>query len=74
MTKKQTVINILKKMNMKNIENCVDSFNDAVQDFGKSMDSITQEMSADIVKSQRESEARERENKKNLDKIWGKRN
>ncbi len=34
------------------------------------MDSITKEMSLDIEKSNRESEARERKNKENLDKIW----
>ena len=37
------------------------------------MDTITREMSTDIEKSNRESEAREKKNKENLDKIWGKR-
>ncbi len=58
---------------MKNVNQGMDIFNNAVQDFGKSMDSLTREMSVDIEKSNRESEARERKNKENLDKIWGKR-
>ncbi len=64
---------ILKIINMKNINQGINVFNKAVQDFGKSMDTITREMSADIEKSNRESEAREQKNKENLDKIWGKR-
>ena len=71
MSRKQFVINILKTINIQNFEKYVDSFNNTIQDFGKSMDTITQEMSADFAKSQRESEAREEENKKNLEKIWG---
>ena len=58
---------------MKNVNQGIDIFNNAVQDFGKSMDSLTREMSADIEKSNRESKAREKKNKENLDKIWGKR-
>ena len=64
---------ILKIINMKNINQGINVFNNIVQDFGKSMDTITREMSADIEKSNRESEAREQKNKENLDKIWGKR-
>ena len=73
MTKREQIIKILEKINMKNINQGMDIFNNAVQDFGKSMDTITREMSADIEKSNRESEAREKKNKENLDKIWGKR-
>ena len=70
---KKSIIMILKKINMKNINNGIDIFNKAVQDFGNSMDTMTKEMSSDIKKSNRESEARERKNKENLDKLWGKR-
>ena len=56
---------------MKNINHGIDTFNKLVQDFGASMDSLTREMSSDIEKSNRESEAREKKNKENLDKIWG---
>ncbi len=74
MTKRGQIIKILEKINIKNINQGMDIFNNAVQDFGKSMDTITREMSTDIEKSNRESEAREKKNKENLDKIWGKRN
>ncbi len=73
MTKREQIIKILEKINMKNVNQGIDIFNNAVQDFGKSMDSLTREMSADIEKSNRESETREKKNKENLDKIWGKR-
>ena len=58
---------------MKDISKGIDSFNKAVQAFGDSMDTMTKELSLDIEKSNRESEARERKNKENLDKLWGKR-
>ncbi len=58
---------------MKNIDKSINEFNKAIQDFGDSMDSITREFSADIEKSNRESEIREQKNKENLDKIWGQR-
>ncbi len=73
MTKRGRIIKILEKINMKNINQGMDIFNNAVQDFGKSMDTIPREMSTDIEKSNKESEAREKKNKENLDKIWGKR-
>ncbi len=64
---------ILKIINIKNINHGIDTFNKLVQDFGKSMDAMTREMSSDIEKSNRDFEAREQKNKENLDKIWGKR-
>ena len=63
---------IFKIINMKNINQGISTFNKAVQDFGDSMDSMTREMSSDIKKSNKESEAREQRNQENLDKIWGK--
>jgi len=65
---------ILKKFNMKNINQGIITFNKVIQDFGNSMNKMTSELSSDIEKSNRESEARERKNKENLDKIWGKKN
>jgi uncharacterized lipoprotein len=65
---------ILKIINMKNIHQGIITFNKAVQDFGDSMDKITGELSSDIEKSNRESNAREKRNQENLDKIWGMRN
>ena len=77
---KKFIYMILKKFNAKNISNAIDAlnkgtnaFNKAVQDFGDSMDTMTKEMSLDIEKSNKESEIREKKNKENLEKIWGKR-
>ena len=53
---------ILKKINMKDINKGIDTFNKAVQDFGDSMDSMTKEMSSDIKKSNREAKIREKKN------------
>jgi hypothetical protein len=69
-----TLKNILKIINMKNIEQGISAFNKTVQDFGDSMDKMTREMSRDIEKSNKESKSREQKNKENLDKIWGKKN
>ena len=63
---------IFKIINMKNINQGINVFNKAVQDFGDSMDTMTRELSSDIEKSKKESVAREQKNKENLDKIWGK--
>ena len=65
-------MSILKKINMKNINKGIETFNKIVQDFGDSMNTITREFSSDIEKSNRESKVREKKNKENLDKIWGK--
>ena len=65
-------MSILKKINMKNINKGIETFNKLVQDFGDSMNTITREFSSDIEKSNRESKVREKKNKENLDKIWGK--
>jgi hypothetical protein len=63
---------ILKIINIKNINQGINTFNKAVQDFGDSMDVITSELSSDIEKSNKQSVAREQKNRENLDKIWGK--
>ena len=77
---KKFIDNILKKINMKNINKGMDAFNKGmdtfnkvVQDFSDSMNTLTKEMSSDIEKSNRESKIREKKNKENLEKIWGKR-
>jgi hypothetical protein len=66
--------NILKIINMKNINQGISTFNKAVQDFGESMDKMTSELSSDVKKLNIESEDREKRNQENLDKIWGKKN
>ena len=73
MTKREQIIKILGKINHKNINNGIDIFNKAIQDFGQSMDTMTKEMSSDIEKSNKDSKIREKKNKENLEKIWGKR-
>jgi hypothetical protein len=65
-------MSILKKINMKNINKGIETFNKIIQNFGDSMDTMTRELSSDIEKSNRESKVRERKNKENLEKIWGK--
>ena len=77
---KKFITSSLKKLNAKNINSAIvalskgtHTFNKAVQDFGDSMNTITNEMSSDIEKSNKESEIREKKNKENLEKIWGKR-
>ena len=67
------MLNILKKINLKNINHGIDTFNKIIQDFGNSMDTMTRELSSDIEKSNKASKVREKKNKENLDKIWGKR-
>ncbi len=81
MTKKELIINILKKFNAKNINRTIeefskgmDTFNKAVQDFGDSMDTMTKEMSSDVEKSNKEAKIREKKNRENLEKLWGKEN
>lgn len=71
MTRKKA-IQILNEINLKNINSGIEIFNKAVQDFGYSMYTMSHELSEDIEKSNREFEAREKKNKENLDKIWGK--
>jgi len=73
MTKKELIVTILKKINMKNINKGINTFNKAVQDFGDSMDTMTKELPSYIEKSNRESKIREKKNKENLEKILGKR-
>jgi hypothetical protein len=63
---------IFKTINLKNIDQGISAFNKLIRDFGDSMDKMTNELSSDIEKSDREFKAREKKNQENLDKIWGK--
>jgi hypothetical protein len=47
-------------------------FNKTVQDFGKSMDLLTNEMSNDVKKGNKTANSEAKKNKRNLDKIYGK--
>lgn len=71
--KRDLIVKILEKINMNNINKGIDIFNKTMQDFGDSMDTMTREMSEDVQKPDKESEARGRKNRENLDKIWGRR-
>ena len=72
--KKNNKFIFLKKINMKNIDKGIDAFNKGVQNFGDSMDTMNKEISSDIEKSNKETKSREKKNKENIEKIWGKKN
>ena len=80
MSRREQIAKILKKINAENISNAIDAlsrgteqFNRAVQDFGDSMGTLDKEMSSDVERSNRESKIREKKNRENLERIWGKR-
>ena len=64
-TKSEQIIIFLKKINMKNINKGIDTFNKAVQSFGGSMD----QLSKDLGSSKKHQSEKDREN---LEKVWGK--
>jgi len=64
-TKREKCIIFLRKINMKNINKGIDTFNKAVQAFGGSMDKLSKELDGS-EKSQSDN------HKKNLEEIWGK--
>ena len=64
-TKSEQIIIFLKKINMKNINKGIDSFNKAVQAFGGSMD----QLSKDLTSSEKDQSGKDKEN---MEKIWGK--
>ena len=65
MTKKKLIISILKKINLKNINKGIDTFNKAVQAFGGSMDQLSKELGS----SKNDNSSKDKEN---LEKLWGK--
>lgn len=65
--------------NKKNLDSCLKSldkglksFNKSVSDFGDSMQKMDQDLKDDISKSNSNAVKREKINKENLDRIWGK--
>ena len=64
-TKREQVIIFLKKINMKNINKGIDTFNKAVQAFGGSMDQLSKEFGS----SKNDNSNKDKEN---LEKLWGK--
>ena len=63
---------IISLITPENMEKSIQVFNKGLQDFSKSMDSVTQDLSKEISKSNEYAVKREAINKANLEKIWGK--
>ena len=69
----------LNKINLKNLDKPLQSFdkgmamfNKCMQQFLDSMDSITKEFLSDIEKSNKKSKSEAMKNQRNIDKLWGK--
>ena len=71
MTLKHILNKIISLITPENMEKSIQVFNKGLQDFSKSMDSITSELSNDISKSNEYAVKRKAINKSNLKKIWG---
>ena len=77
-TKKEQLINVLKKINLENINKGIDTFNQSIQDFGDSMDKLTTELDnsprnnikiwSDLPKNEPKTKTKDQIN---LEKIWG---
>ena len=81
-TKREQITSILKKINLKNMDKGISTFNKIVQQFGGSMEQLTRDLnegdgeSSSKVKlwSDTPKIYSQNKDKENLDKIWGKRN
>ena len=49
----------------------INTFDNGMKEFGKSMDSITRELSNDAKQSSENSRIREQRDKENVEKLWG---
>ena len=71
---------LFEKINQKNINKSIDTFNKSVQDFGDSMDKLTKELNESpknnikIWSDKSENDSQNSRDKINLEKIWGKKN
>jgi len=80
-TKKEKIVDILEKINLKNMNKGIETFNKIIQKFGGSMEQFTTELNessknnvkiwSDLPKN--EPKPRKSKDQINLDKIWGKR-
>ena len=78
-TKKERIIEIIEKINLKNINIGIETFNKIIQDFGGSMEQLSSELSEspkNNVKIWSNSPKKEPKSQKskdeiNLEKIWG---
>ena len=81
-TKREQITSILKKINLKNMDKGISTFNKIIQQFGGSMEQLTRDVngagqvSSSKVKlwSDMPKIYSQNKDKENLDKIWGKRN
>ena len=71
---------LFEKINQKNINKSIDTFNKSVQDFGDSMDKLTKELNESpknnikIWSDDPEKNSQNSRDEINLEKIWGKKN
>ena len=71
---------LFEKINQKNINKSIDTFNKSVQDFGDSMDKLTKELNESpknnikIWSDKSENDSQNSRDEINLEKIWGKKN
>jgi len=71
MTLGEKLSKILALITPENVGKSIDTFNKGVQDFSKSMDSITKEFSGDISKSKKRGRSESKKNQKNIEKLFG---
>lgn len=69
---KKIISKVLQLITPENVGKSVDTFNKMVQDFGKSMDSVTKELSSEVSSSKEHRERESLKNQKNIEKIFGK--
>ena len=78
-TRKEKILQVLDKINFKNLNKGIavfnkgmDGFNKSVQQFGDSMGKMNDELSKDVKRSNESARISEDKDKQNLEKIWGK--
>ena len=69
---KASLLSVLRQINLKNFDKGMSEFNKSMKQFGNAMDSMNDDLSDDIEESKKRAKFEEEKNKKNLDKIWGK--
>jgi hypothetical protein len=78
-TRREKVAEIFEKINLKNLNKGMITFNKIIQDFGGSMEQLTSEIdktsknNVKIWSDDQENEPKKSKDQINLDKIWGKR-
>ena len=74
-TKQEKIISVFEKINLKNFNKGMISFNKIIQDFGSSMEQLTSEINTspknDVKIWSDSSNDESQKAKKNLEKLWG---